>query len=236
MLSQEYPRLEYVVQDGGSTDSTANILAHFHDRLHHSEMRRDNGQAHAINLGFAHTSGEIMAYLNSDDLLLPGTLHAVAEFFASHPNVDVLYSHRILIDQHGDETGRWVLPPHDDAALKWLDVVPQETLFWRRRMWEKAGAINEQFRFALDWDMILRFQAAGAKFHRIARFLGAFRTHDSSKTMTILNTAGAAEAAQLYRRSFGRDVTPQEVHRGMRRYYHWHTIYTRLYQLGLFNS
>jgi carbamoyltransferase len=234
VFSQEYPRLEFVVQDGGSTDETADVLARFRDKLHYCEMRKDNGQAHAINLGFAHTSGEIMAYLNSDDLLLPGAMHAVAAYFTAHSDVDVVYGHRVLIDRHGDETGRWVLPPHDDAALKWLDVVPQETLFWRRRIWDKVGGIDEQFRFAMDWDLLLRFQAAGAKFHRLGRFLGAFRVHDASKTMTISDSAGATEAARLYRRTFGRDVTPQEVQRGLRRYCRRHVACNRLYTLGLF--
>src|SRR5206468_1465043 len=101
-------RLQYVVQDGGSTDTTADVLDRYRSTLHHSEMRKDNGQSHAINLGFAHTSGEIMAYLNSDDLLLPGSLFAVAKYFEDHPDVDVVYGHRVVIDQHGDELGRWV--------------------------------------------------------------------------------------------------------------------------------
>jgi len=132
VLDQEYPRLQYVIQDGGSKDSTAEVLDQYRDRLHHCEMRKDRGQSHAINLGFAHTSGEIMAYLNSDDLLLPGSLFAVAKYFTDHPDVDVVYGHRVIINRNGDETGRWVLPPHDAEVLKWADFVPQETLFWRR--------------------------------------------------------------------------------------------------------
>jgi hypothetical protein len=136
VLGQDYPRLQYVVQDGGSTDETPEVLARYRHRLHHCAAQKDNGQSHAINLGFAHTSGEVMAYLNSDDLLLPGSLHAVAKFFEDHPEVDVVYGHRVVIDQRGDERGRWVMPPHDAESLKWADYIPQETLFWRRRAWE----------------------------------------------------------------------------------------------------
>jgi GT2 family glycosyltransferase len=175
-----------------------------------------------------------MAYLNSDDLLLPGSLHAVAQFFESHPEVDVVYGHRVVIDRHGDETGRWVLPPHDDRFLDWLDYIPQETMFWRRRMWEKVGGIDETFRFALDWDLVLRFRAAGSKFHRLGRFLGAFRVHDASKTMTIVDTAGAAEAALLRRRCHGRDITPREVDAALRGYRRRHVFCNRMYTLGLF--
>jgi glycosyltransferase involved in cell wall biosynthesis len=234
VLSQEYPRLQFVVQDGGSTDTTVEVLARHRDRLHHCEMRKDKGQAHAINLGFAHTSGEIMAYLNSDDLLLPGTLFAVAKFFEDHPDVDVVYGHRVVVDQHGDELGRWVLPPHNAEALKWADYIPQETLFWRRRVWEKVGGIDESFRFAMDWDLLLRFQEAGAKFHRMGRFLGAFRVHQTSKTVTGVNSAGLDEMNRLRRRCHGRDVSPAEIQLALKRYIWHHVFCNRMYRLGLF--
>lgn len=234
VLSQDYPRLEYVVQDGGSTDDTPAVLERYRNRLHHCESVRDNGQADAINRGFARTSGEVMAYLNSDDLLLPGALNAVASYFNAHPDVDVVYGHRVVIDRHGDELGRWVLPAHDDETLKWQDYIPQETMFWRRRIWEKVGSIDHSFRFALDWDLILRFQAAGAKFHRLGRFLGAFRVHDTSKTVTVVQTQGAVEVAKLLRRTHGRDVTPREVEKHLKSYRRRHTFHNVMYSLGLY--
>jgi glycosyltransferase involved in cell wall biosynthesis len=234
VLDQEYPRLQYVVQDGGSTDETADVLDRYRARLHHYETRKDNGQSHAINLGFAHTSGDVMAYLNSDDLFLPGALHAVAKYFEDHPDVDVVYGHRVVIDQFGDERGRWVLPPHDAEALKWADYVPQETMFWRRRVWDKVGGIDENFRFAMDWDLLLRFQDAGAKVRRLGRFLGAFRVHEASKTVTVVNSTGVEEMAKLRRRAHGRDVTPVEIKHALRGYFWRHVLCNRLYRLGLF--
>ncbi len=234
VLSQDYPRLEYIVQDGGSTDDTAAVLNRYRHRLHHCAMEKDNGQSHAINLGFAHATGEIMAYLNSDDLLLPGSLFAVAKFFEDHPDVDVVYGHRVVIDQRGDERGRWVIPPHDAEALRWADYVPQETLFWRRRLWDQVGGIDESFRFAMDWDLLLRFQEANAKFHRLGRFLGAFRVHSSSKTVTVVNATGQEEMGRLRRRCHGRDVTPAEIHEANRGYIWRHVLCNRMYRLGLF--
>src|SRR5262249_33984020 len=114
VLDQGYPELEYVVQDGGSWDQTRELLERYRSRLTHAESVKDRGQAHAVNLGFRHTRGEIMAYLNSDDLLLPGSLAYVARFFAAHPEVDVVYGHRVIIDENDGEVGRWVLPPHED--------------------------------------------------------------------------------------------------------------------------
>src|SRR5262249_1995819 len=159
VLGQQYPRLEYVVQDGGSTDGTLAVLQRYRDQLTHWESVRDRGQAHAINLGFRRTTGDIMAYLNSDDLLFPGALAFVARYFAAHPQVDVVYGHRVIIDEQDQEVGRWVLPPHEDEVLSWTDPVPQETVFWRRRVWERVGgAMDESFQFALDWDLLLRFR------------------------------------------------------------------------------
>src|SRR5262249_46236581 len=160
-----YPRLEYLIQDGGSTDATLAILDRYRDALHCCESASDRGQADALNRGFRRAGGEILAYLNADDLLLPGALAAVARYFRPAPEVDVIYGHRILIDQEGRDIGRWVLPPHEDGALVWLDFIPQETLFWRRRIWERAGAsFDEQLHFALDWALLLRFRQIGARF------------------------------------------------------------------------
>jgi GT2 family glycosyltransferase len=234
ILDQGYPRLEYVVQDGASADGTQAILERYQAWLTHWESAPDGGQTQAINLGFRHTSGEIMAYLNSDDLLLPGSLACVARYFAEHAEVDVVYGHRILIDENDGEVGRWVLPPHDDRVLAWANFVPQETLFWRRRIWERVGgALDASFRFAMDWDLILRFLEAGARFVRLPRFLGAFRVHSRQKTSAQLRTIGEEEMGRLRRRCHGRGVTPPEISRAIRPYLLQHALCQRLYQIGL---
>ena len=120
VLDQNYPALEYAVQDGGSTDESVAVMEKYRDRLANIESRKDNGQAQAINLGFAHaTRGEIMGYLNSDDLLMPGCLNYVAAYFAANPDVDVVYGHRVIIDQHGKEVAldlAGTLGPHVDLG------------------------------------------------------------------------------------------------------------------------
>lgn len=211
VVSQDYPALEYVVQDGASTDETLAVLERFAPRLTAWASGADGGQADAINRGFARTSGEIMAWLNSDDLLLPGSLAYVAQYFAAHPDVDVVYGHRVMIDDRDGQIGAWVLPKHDDRVLRLADYVPQETLFWRRRIWEAAGGcVDTSLRYAIDWDMLLRFQDAGARMVRLPRFLGAFRIHDEQKT-TVINDVGAAEVDLLRQRLHGRYLTTEEV-------------------------
>jgi glycosyltransferase involved in cell wall biosynthesis len=234
VLDQGYPRLEYVVQDGGSSDGTVQILERHRPSLTWCESARDRGQAHALNLGFRHTTGEVMCYLNSDDILLPGALHYVAAYFSRHPDVDVVYGHRVLIDEDGLEVGRWVLPAHDDAVLSWADYVPQETLFWRRRVWDRVGAsFDESFQFALDWDLILRFRDVGARFVRLPRFLGGFRLHPGQKTASQIAHLGLPEMNRLRERCHGRRVSYAEVSYHIARYLFRHVLCHRLYLLGL---
>lgn len=234
VLEQGYPNLEYIVQDGASDDGTAEILARYGDRLRHWESTPDRGQTDAINRGFRHASGEIMAYLNSDDILLPGALNAVAQYFIEHPDVDAVYGHRVLIDEQDREIGRWIVPPHDDAVLTWADYIPQETLFWRRRAWEKVGgAFDDSFHFAMDWDFILRLRDAGAKFARIPRFIGAFRVHEKQKTSASISDVGISEMTRLRLRTLGYVPESAEVHMQCSRYLLRHLCCHAMYRAGI---
>ncbi|MEO1512096.1 MAG: glycosyltransferase family 2 protein, partial [Planctomycetota bacterium] len=156
VLEQSYPRVEYVVQDGGSSDRSAEVIRSHETRLASWRSEPDRGHGDALNRGFARTSGELMAWLNSDDLLLPGAIEAAVRVFEDDPGVDVVYGHRVCVDEDGMEVGRWVLPPHRDGAFVWRDYIPQETMFWRRSIWERAGArIDDSLGFAVDWDLVL---------------------------------------------------------------------------------
>jgi len=234
VLDQKYPNLEYFVQDGGSKDGTVDILKRFSDQLSGWTSKKDSGQSQAINLGFTNTSGEIMAWLNSDDLLLPGTLATVADYFNRHPDVDVVYGNRLLIDQNGLEIGRWILPGHDAAVLSWVDYVPQETLFWRRRIWEKAGGrIDESFRFAMDWDLLVRFREAGAKFAHLPRFMGGFRIHKQQKTSASINDVGHMEMNRIRERLHGRIPTQIEIRKEIIFFLLKHIIFDLAYRIQL---
>jgi len=218
VVGQHYPQLEYVVQDGGSGDETVEVLRHHEAEIASWESAPDSGMSAALNAGFARTSGEIMAYLNSDDLLLPGSLAYVARYFAEHPDVDVVYGNRVLIDSGDRNVGVWVLPRHHDEALSLLDYVPQETLFWRRRIWDAVGgAFDPAFKFAVDWDLLLRFREQGATFAHVPHFLGAFRVHDGQKTQRQ-EVLGDLECNRLRRRVHGRQVSTEEAGSRLVRY------------------
>jgi glycosyltransferase involved in cell wall biosynthesis len=234
VVDQGYPNTQYIIQDGGSKDESLDVIRRFDKQIAHWASEKDSGQANAINLGMRHATGDIMAYLNSDDILLPGSLAYVAQFFAKHPEIDVVYGHRVLIDEAGSDIGRWVLPPHDDEVLAYVDYVPQETMFWRKSIWEKVGSqLDEAFHFAMDWDLILRFRDAGAKFHRLPRFLGAFRISTDNKTTKLLETVGRRDMEILRKRVLGRIPDDREIHNIIRPYLQRHWLFDKLYLTGV---
>lgn len=232
VLNQGYPELEYFIQDGGSQDGTVEVLRQYEGRFSGWVSEKDGGQSQAINRGFANTSGEIMAWLNSDDLLLPGALAIVADVFNRHPEIDVVYGNRLLIDENDMEIGRWIMPRHDSEVLSWVDYVPQETLFWRRCIWDKVGGrIDESFRFAMDWDLLVRFRDAGANFIRIPRFLGAFRIHKHQKTSAVINEIGLQEMDRIRERILSRVPSRREIRRAVLPYMLKHVAVDMLYRV-----
>lgn len=233
VLEQNYPRLSYHIQDGGSTDDSLPIVQLYADRLSSWESVRDRGQSDAINRGFARVEGAVMGWLNSDDMLLPGALQRVGEFFARHPEVDVVYGHRLLIDAEDQVINRWILPRHDNELIRWADYIPQETMFWRRELWDRCGSrVDDEFQFAMDWELILRFRRAGARFHRLPHFLGAFRITDTQKTSQLLASTGLRESNRLREAELGFVPSDGEVQRRLRSYIRRHWWTDKWYGLG----
>ena len=210
ILNQGYEKLLYVVQDGGSRDASPKIIARYASRLAHWACEPDKGQADAVRKGFARIDSQlapedVMAWFNSDDLVAPRALAFVGRYFAAHPEVDVIYGHRIIIDDQDREIGRWIMPRHEPDSIEWIDYVPQETLFWRKRAWDVAGGIDPTFQFALDWDLIARFHKAGCRIVRVPYFLGCFRVHSQQKTSQVIHTTGADEMSRIRLRFHGSD-------------------------------
>jgi glycosyltransferase involved in cell wall biosynthesis len=187
VLEQDYPHLEYIVIDGGSSDDSRQIIERYAPRLACWESQPDRGQAHAINKGLKHAKGDILGWLNSDDVLLPGVASKVAQLFAQNPQVDVIYGRLGRIDASGRLIPTPLLPK--DRVEFGLDgllgecVVNQPGSFWRRAVMERVGLLDEQLRYSLDYDYWIRMALAGARFMRLDDILASFRLSSGSKTV-----------------------------------------------------
>lgn len=227
VLAQNFSSLEYIVMDGLSSDGTTDTINSYRDHIQYVESRADDGQSDALNKGFLKTSGDVLGWLNGDDILFPGTLAVVAQFFEEHPEIDVVYGDRIIIDEVGNCIGYWKLPNHSDGILSWMDYVPQETLFWRRRAWNKVGAcIDTTFQFAMDWDLLVRFRDSGVRISHIPCFLGAFRFHPAQKTQMEIDNIGKEEMDRIRLRCLGHIPTASEIRRAVAPYIARHMAVT----------
>ncbi len=195
VLSQDYPDLEYIVMDGGSTDETLSILRKYEGKLLWIS-EKDRGQSHAINKGLRMASGEVIAFLNSDDLYEPGALLAVGEFFARHPQAFWVTGKCRIINQQGREIRRWITRYKNFwlrlgiyPVLYVLNYISQPATFWRREVVEEIGYLDEDLHYAMEYDYWLRI---GQRFRLwfIPKYLARFRIHPSSK-------AGSSARAQF---------------------------------------
>jgi glycosyltransferase involved in cell wall biosynthesis len=197
VIDQGYPNLEYFVIDGGSTDGTVSILEKYDEHIDFWTSAPDKGQAAAINKGFAMASGEILAWLNSDDTYEPGILAQVAKAFRQHPDVDVI-SGRCRI-WYGDSRNRLIAPSPlrcFDEFLKigtnWTNdrLIVQPEAFFQRRAFEKIGCIREDLYYVFDACLWMDMAKKGCVFHSVDQHWANLRIHDGQK---ISNVAGTYE-------------------------------------------
>ena len=183
VLDQDYPNLEYIIVDGGSSDGSVDVIRKYADRLAWWVSEKDRGQTDAINKGFARATGEILAWLNSDDTYLPGALREAAAALAEHPQAGLLYGDANYIDEKSRVIGRFPAAQTDYGSLRRGYVhVPQQSAFFRADLWRKVGPLDPTFFFAMDYDLWTRI-AAHAPFHYAAGQTWAnFRLHDLGKT------------------------------------------------------
>lgn len=205
VLDQSYPNLEYLVMDGGSRDSSVEVLRRYSDRLAHWQSAPDKGFGDAIANGFARARGEILAYLNSDDLIAPDAVARAVAALNARPDAVMVYGHRACIDPEGRLLYYRPSPPWLANSAYCSLIVPQETCYWRRSVYEAAGGMNRNLRFAIDYDLFSRFARQG-RFLRVPGIWGFFRKHAESKTMTSYQDVGMAEGFQVQRDVWGGEV------------------------------
>ncbi len=199
VLMQNYPNLEYIVLDGGSTDGSVAILEHYDGFITHWASEADEGQTDAINKGLAITTGEIMGWLNSDDLLLPNALFHIAHTFMQDENTTLVTGLRKVIDEHSNLTYNFFhgRPTYD--YVRHICDIAQETTYWHRSLWEDVGVLDTDFNFALDYDYWQRSIHAGYEFTLIPEYIGAIRVHSDAKSST-LQDVWDKELQRIYQR------------------------------------
>lgn len=187
VLEQDYPNLEYLVIDGGSTDESVAIIQRYAHRLAHWESQPDRGQAHAVNKGLQLARGEILGWLNSDDLLASGAVQGAVQIFQSQPEIDVVYGRLARIDEIGKPIPTPMLPKDrvdfDRAQVIGECIVNQPGAFWRRRIMQQVGWLDERLIYSLDYQYWIRMALAGARFKRLDAVAASFRLSAGSKTV-----------------------------------------------------
>jgi glycosyltransferase involved in cell wall biosynthesis len=183
VLEQDYSSLEYIIVDGGSTDGSVDIIRRYSDRLAWWVSEKDRGQTDAINKGFAHAHGEILAWLNSDDTYAPGAVTEAVAFLRSRPEVGLVYGDANFIDENGRPIGRFPAAQTDYRRLRRGYVhIPQQASFWRAELWKKVGPLDPSFYFAMDYDLWVRL-ARIAPVQYMPRLWANFRLHTQGKTI-----------------------------------------------------
>ena len=183
VLQQSYPKIEYIVIDGGSEDNSIEIIKQYQDRIAWWISEPDQGQTDAINKGFARASGGIFAWLNSDDTYEKNAVAEAVNYLQSHPDVGMVYGDANFINAEGKVIGKFNAKQTSYQRLRHGGVyIPQQAAFWRSELWHKVGPLDPQFYFAMDYDLWIRFSQI-TEIRYISRLWANFRLHADAKTI-----------------------------------------------------
>ena len=185
VLEQDYPRIEYIVVDGGSADGSVSIIKKYADKLAWWVSEVDQGQTDAINKGFGGVKGRILAWLNSDDTYEPGAVSAAVKYLQENPEVGMVYADCNFIDEQGDVIGKFGAAQTDYKRLRRGYVhIPQQTMFFRAGLWHAVGPLDPTFFFAMDYDLWVRIASHAEIKYLPGQTWANFRIHTSGKTIT----------------------------------------------------
>jgi glycosyltransferase involved in cell wall biosynthesis len=182
VLQQNYEALEFIIIDGDSTDGSVEVIRGYENQLAFWVSEKDRGQAHALNKGLERATGEIVAYLNSDDLYLPGAFAAVVDYFQKHPDSKWLCGDTVMFGEDREDVVISADVPKSAAhVLSWAYTAPQPGMFWKRDL--LAGGFDDRWRYCFDHELYVRLLLAGYKCEHLPVTLAAYRLHPTSKTV-----------------------------------------------------
>lgn len=184
VLNQDYPNLEYIIVDGGSTDGSVDIIRKYSDKLAWWVSEPDLGQADAINKGLRRATGEWVAWQNSDDIFFLGAFHDMVSTAAKRPEAGLIIGDMMLVDQHDSPLRdvRYVTPSYNAMRAEGM-LIANQAAFWRRGLQENIGLLDDTFHCSFDYEWFLRLTRVTASVH-VPRIWGALRLHDETKTST----------------------------------------------------
>lgn len=181
VLGQNYPHIELIIVDGGSTDATADIVRKYQERISYWISEPDHGQAEAINKGFTQARGDILGWLNTDDMYLPCTFSKVAAILKPVSESGLVYGGCLHVYEGTTHTYGFLPPDFDAEQLTYTDYLIQPSTFWTRALWEQVGNLNESYHYVLDWEWFIR-AARFCRFIPIKDYLSIYRMHPTHKS------------------------------------------------------
>jgi glycosyltransferase involved in cell wall biosynthesis len=183
VLGQNYPELEYIIMDGGSTDGSVEIIRKYENKLKYWVSEKDAGQSSAINNGFKKTTGDILFWLNSDDMLLPNVLMTMNEEVAK--NGDGIYFGNCIHFEEGSKLKTWgsdALGSAGNFDIRDYDYIIQPSSFWTRKIYNDNGPLSESLHFGFDWEWFIRARKADIPFIPVNKALSLYRIHEKHKS------------------------------------------------------
>jgi len=231
VLLQGYPNLEYIIIDGSSKDNSVEIIRKYESWLSYWVTEPDLGQSHAINKGLARSRGEILAWLNSDDVYLRGTLRKIAHAFRTHGDVCLVHGDAVYTDKDSFPLPLGIYRSKETSLLTKLEYwrgwdIPQPAVFFRRTLYDHLGELDQALHYALDYDYFLR-AAFHYPFHHVPETLATYRLHESSKT-------GVGESQKVFFYAECRQAVRRYVKINTLLYWRWRLRYALRGPLGFY--
>ncbi len=216
VLAQDYPNIEYFIVDGGSKDNSVEIIQKYASKINGWVSEKDGGHADALNKGFARATGDILAWINSDDTYYPGAIREAVTFLQANPQVGMVYADANLIDNAGQQVGRFSAKQTSYRQMLRGSVhIPQATTFFRADLWRKLGPLDLSLFFAFDYDLWVKI-AKVSEVRYLPRLWADFRMHEAGKSVKDDDRC-YPDMVRVYEREMGKGFSQIRARAALRR-------------------